>query len=183
MLVAIAAILGLVTISDGFLYLGLQRHLDIDVRYFPLLYVATGLSYALLAAPFGQLADRIGRGKVFIGGYVLLIVVYTSLLLPAVGPAELIVYLMLFGAYYAATDGVLAALASAVLPEKLRGSGLALLGTATNLTRIGSSVLFGALWAAFGVQAAVVVFGCMLLAAGVASAVGLACTAGRPVRA
>ena len=37
----------------------------------------------------------------------------------------------LLGGYYAATDGVLAALASGILPSAPRGSGLALLATAT----------------------------------------------------
>ena len=39
----------------------------------------------LLAVPVGQLADRIGRGRVFVGGYALLLVVYAALLLPPLG--------------------------------------------------------------------------------------------------
>jgi MFS family permease len=182
-LVVMAAILGLVTISDGFLYLGLQRHLHLDARFFPLLYVGTAFSYALLATPLGRLADRVGHGRVFVGGYAVLLLVYTSLLLPAIGLAELVVYLVLFGAYYAATDGVLSALASAVLPAELRGSGLALLGTATNLARLFSSVLFGALWTAFGIQVAAVGFAGALLVAGALSAVGLARTSERAAHA
>ena len=45
-------------------------------------------------------------------------------------------YLGLLGAYYAATDGVLMALASAVVPDELRASGLALLVTATSIARL-----------------------------------------------
>jgi MFS family permease len=172
-LVAIAGILGLVTISDGFLYLALQRHVHLDPRFFPLLYVGTAVSYALLAVPLGRVADRFGRGKVFVGGYALLLVVYTSVLLPTIGVAGLLIYLLLFGAYYAATDGVLPALASSVLPADLRGSGLALLGTATNLSRLFSSILFGALWTAFGVETATLGFGAALLLAGALSAAGL----------
>ena len=41
--------------------------------FFPLLFVGTALVYMLLAVPAGRLADRIGRGKVFLGGYVLLL--------------------------------------------------------------------------------------------------------------
>ena len=32
----------------------------------------------LLAAPLGRLADRVGRGRVLIGGYILLLAVYCS---------------------------------------------------------------------------------------------------------
>ena len=39
------------------------------------------------------------------------------------GRFALVLYLAAFGAFYAATDGVLMALASALLPEELRASG------------------------------------------------------------
>jgi MFS family permease len=153
-LLLVGAVLGLVTMSDGFLYLTL----DFRVGFFPLLYVATALVYMLLALPLGRLADRVGRGRVFVGGYALLLLVYTALLLPSVGTAEVAVYVVLFGAYYAATDGVLMALASAVLPEALRTSGLALLTTATSLARLVASVLFGLLWTWLGIEVAVWAF-------------------------
>jgi MFS family permease len=157
-LVVIGAALSLATLSDGFLYLGLQRRLNFSLGYLPLLYVATALAYMLLAVPIGRLADRIGRGRVFIAGYGLLLLTYTSLLLPSLGTLQVIVYVLLFGAYYAATDGVLMAMASAVLSPPLRGSGLAIVTTATSLSRLFASVLFGMLWTWWGVETAVVVF-------------------------
>jgi dipeptide/tripeptide permease len=66
--------------------------------------------------------------------------------------------------YYAATEGVLMALASSVLPEELRGSGLALLVTATSVARLLASVAFGALWTWVGFDAAVAVFAVALAA-------------------
>jgi MFS family permease len=168
-LVLAGTALSLATMSDSFLYLALQRSLNFNLGFFPLLYVATALIYMLLAVPVGRLADRVGRARVFVGGYVLLAVVYTSLLLPSLGTFALIGYLLLFGAYYAATDGVLMALASAVLPVDLRTSGLALLTTATSLARLFASVLFGVLWTWWDVKVATSVFlallvGAMLLA-------------------
>ena len=49
---------------------------------FPLLYVGTSLSTAVFSAPIGWLADRIGRVPSFIGGYMVLAVVYLMLLIP-----------------------------------------------------------------------------------------------------
>lgn len=164
-LVLVGSVLGLATISDAFLYLGLQRSVQFGTAYLPLLYVGTALVYMLLAMPAGRLADRIGRGRVFLAGYALLLPVYATLLLPAAGLLPVGVALLLFGGYYAATDGVLMALASALLPPDLRGSGLALITTATNLTRLLASVLFGALWAWRGADAAVVAFGMGLVGA------------------
>jgi MFS family permease len=173
-LVLIGTALSLATMSDGLFYLGLQRRLHFSVGFFPLLYVATALIYMLLAVPIGWLTNRLGRGQVFIGGYALLLLVYTSLVLPAIGLLEVVVYLVLFGAYYAATDGVLMALASAVLPPDLRTSGLALLTTATSLARLLASVLFGLLWTWWGMEAAVMWFGAALAGAITVTTVTLA---------
>jgi MFS family permease len=117
----------------------------------------------LLATPVGRLADRVGRGRVFVGGYVLLAGVYAALLLPTIGLPAMLVVLLLLGGYYAATDGVLMALASHLVPAELRASGLALVVTATSLARLVASIAFGAVWAAAGVHAAIVTFGVALV--------------------
>jgi MFS family permease len=173
LLVAVAGALALVTMSDGFLYLALQRRLDFDARLLPLLFVGTAVVYMLLAIPIGRLADRLGRWRIFLGGYGLLLLGYALLLLPSPGPAALVGFLVLFGAYYAATEGVLMALGSAVLPASLRGSGLALIVTATSLARLVASIVFGALWTLVGMQTAIAVFAVALVAALPVAAVAL----------
>ena len=157
-LVAVAGALGLVTISDGFLFIALQRRLDFEPRVLPLLFVGTALAYMLLAIPVGRIADRVGRGRTFLAGYLPLLAAYALLLLPAGPTAELPLYLLLLGVYYAATDGVLMALASATLPPPLRGSGLALLVTATSIGRLLASILFGMIWTWYDVETAIAVF-------------------------
>jgi MFS family permease len=153
-----ATALGLATASDGFIYLLLQRRLELDPTLFPLLFTGTATTFMLLAAPVGRLADRIGRGRVMLGGYVLLLGVYVTLLGPSTGVAGLFLALFMLGAYYAATDGVLMALGSGLVTEDLRGSGLALLGTAVSASRLVASILFGALWTLAGIQTALAVF-------------------------
>jgi MFS family permease len=118
----------------------------------------------------GHLADRIGRARVLMGGYALLLAVYALLLLPVGGWPLLAAALTMLGAYYAATDGVLMALGSAVVPEELRASGLALLRTTTSLARLVASVCFGALWMLWGIDAAFACFGVALVAAAVLAA-------------
>jgi MFS family permease len=166
--------LALATVSDGLLYLGLQRRAGFEPTFFPLLFVGAAAAYMLLAVPVGRLADAVGRGKVLVGGYLLLLLVYTSLLLPSLGTPELVLYLLLFGAYYAATDGVLAALASAILPGELRATGLAFLQTVTGVGRLLSALAFGALWTLAGVEAAALAFMAALGAATLLAVVTLA---------
>jgi MFS family permease len=159
--------LSLATASDAFIFLALQDHLDLGMSLFPLLFVGSAGTYMLLAVPMGRLADRVGRGRVLIGGYALLLVVYALLLAPLGGWLLLAGVLGLLGAYYSATDGVLMALGSAVVPDEVRGSGLALLRTTTSGARLLASVIFGALWTIWGINAAITCFGAGLLVAGV----------------
>jgi MFS family permease len=168
-LVLAATALGLATISDAFLYLTLQLRLTFVITLIPLLYVGTALAYLALAVPFGRLADRWGRGRVFLAGYLLLLGVYASVLLPDVGTLELIGCLVLLGAYYAATDGVLMALASGLLGTELRTTGLALLSGANGVARLAASLLFGGLWMWLGPEVSVGLF-----LAGLVVALGLA---------
>jgi MFS family permease len=170
-LVLVGSALALVTISDPFIYLGLQRRLDFDADFIPLLFVGTALTYMFLAVPVGRLADRIGRVRVFLAGYLSLLLVYISLLLTWTGVAGVLAALILLGIYYAATDGVLAALVSAIVPEALRGTGLAFATTSITLARLAASVLFGALWTAFGIRTAIVAFAAGLVVAALAAAV------------
>ena len=102
-----AGVLGLVTISDAFLYLGLQRQTDFDPTLFPLLFTATSLAYMLLAVPVGAVADRVGRGRTFLAGHgCSWCSTAPCCCRPAAG-SPCSAYLVAFGAFYAATDGVL----------------------------------------------------------------------------
>ncbi|SER41115.1 Major Facilitator Superfamily protein [Lentzea xinjiangensis] len=145
-LVLAAALLGLVTIGDGFVYLLLQKREGLAFGWFPLLAVGTSLVYLLLAAPLGALADRVGRLKVMLGGYVALLLVYLLIHGPVGGWPLLVAVVLLYGVFYAATDGVLMALAGPVLPERLRTTGIALIQSGQALAYLGSSVLFGLAW-------------------------------------
>jgi len=157
-LAAAAAMLNVLTVSDAFVYLVFQHRSSLQTRYFPLLFVGTSVAYLLLAVPLGRVADGVGARWVVAGGYVLLGLVYLLLLVPGPGPFVLLGILGLLGAYYAATDGVLMALASSVVPEDLRTSGLGLLATVIAGGRLVSSLVFGILWAAVGPAASVAVF-------------------------
>jgi len=164
-LALVGGALAVFTISDGFLFLALQRQLDFQQRLLPILFVGTAGAFMLLAIPVGRLADRVGRGRVFLAGYVPLVAAYLLLLVPGFGSIEIALFLLLLGVYYAATDGVLMALASTTLPAALRGSGLALLVTATSLGRFLASIVFGTIWTWQDVDTAIAVFAVGLLVA------------------
>lgn len=172
-LVVAASVLGLATISDAFVYLTLQQRLQFSPTVFPLLYVATSLVYMALAIPAGRLADRLGSRAVFLAGYGLLGLVYLALLMPGTGSYGAVLGICALGGYYAATDGVLMALAGRSLPKAHVATGMAVLTTATSLTRFLSSVAFGWFWTTGDAGAAVRVFGIGLTLSIILAAVAL----------
>ena len=156
--------LALASVSDALVYVGLQRQSGFDPAVFPLLFVVTAVAFMALAIPVGRLADRIGRVPVLLAGHALLLPVYGILLSPA-GTAGVLFALLALGFYFAATDGVTTALAGAILPERLQATGIGILITVMSLGKLGSSLAFGALWFALGLQSAVLLFaGGLLLA-------------------
>jgi MFS family permease len=181
-LLVAAGALSLMTASDAFIFLALRDELHLETSLFPLLYVGSAAIFMVLATPLGRFADRVGRARVLFGGYGLLALVYATLLSPLGGWPLLVLALGLLGAYYAATNGVLMAMGSTVVPEEVRGSGLALLGTATSLAKFVASMVFGALWTLWGVQTALICFSVGLLAAAVVAAIVLVKAPGRQVR-
>ena len=178
-LTAAATMLGAVTVSDGFLYLLLQREAGFSPGLVPLLYVGTSGCYLALAVPAGGLADRIGRPHAFLAGYGLLAAAYAMTMQSGIGLPGVAACLLLLGAHYALTDGVLMAFASGRLPPQRRGRGLALLTTAGSLARLLASVVFGALWTRYGAATAVPVFLIALVAAMAVAAILLRDTGGK----
>ncbi|RSS83304.1 MFS transporter [Streptomyces sp. WAC06614] len=164
-----ALLLGLCTVSDAFVFLLLQRSTGLADRWFPLLPLGTAAAFFLLALPLGRLADRIGRWRVFLGGHLALLLCYGLLLAGGGHPALPYAVLLLHGAFYAATDGVLMAAASATVPDEHRGSGLALVQTGQALARFCCSLAFGAAWTAWGPRPALAVAGVLLAVAAAAA--------------
>lgn len=145
-LMVAAALLACLTVSDGFLYLSLQQRDNLAATWFPLLFVGTNVAYLALAVPLGRLSDRWGRAPVLVAGHLLLVGAYLAAAGPVGGVAGTLACLLLLGAFYAATDGVLAALASAVVPTEVRASGIATVQTVVASARFTSSLGFGLLW-------------------------------------
>jgi MFS family permease len=161
-----ALLLPSLTLSDGFLYLLLHKASGINAAYMPLFPVGTAAAYMLAAAPTGRLADRLGRRRLIVGGYLLMALLYILLLAGFVGGVgSVVLFLVLMGVYYAATEGVLVAVGSSWLPTARRTTGIALLLTAAGIGKLFSSLLFGWLSVEMGNQAAILsVLGALAIA-------------------
>ena len=160
-----AAGLSLASVSDALIYVGLQRKIDFEPAVFPLLYVITAVVFMGLAIPVGQLADRVGRVPVLLGGHALLFVVYGALLMSSLGYGVLVLCLVaprrLLRRHRRGDDGARRGdPAGGAAGEWDRDA-----DHRGQPRRLLSSVAFGALWFALGLQSAVLVFAVALVLA------------------
>ncbi|MFC5931575.1 MFS transporter [Cryobacterium melibiosiphilum] len=164
-LLVVAGIFGLLTVGDGFIYLVLQARSSFAAAWFPLLYVGTNLAFLVCAVPLGRLADRFGRLRVFIIGHGALLAAYVCAALPTTGALATVGCLVLLGLFYAASDGVLAALAAQYTPAGSTASGIAAAQTVVAIARLVASTGFGFLWFALGRETAVLIVAALLAVA------------------
>src|SRR5262249_33892682 len=149
------------------LYLVLIERARAGAEWIPLLYTGTAISFLTLAIPIGVVADRAGKQRTFILGHVPLLAAYGVVMGGIVPwPWGAVAAVVLLGAYYASCDGVLAGLASALLPQTTRALGLAWVATGVSLAKLSASVVFGYVWTHAGDRTAVLLFATALVAVG-----------------
>lgn len=171
------AMLTLVTVGDAFIYLTIQRTSDMSARYFPLLFAGTAVVYLVLATPLGRLADRIGTRPVFLAGNALMIMLYLILGFSSLGTTAAVLCLGLLGAYYAATDGVVPAMVSQIVPTHIRASGIAWISVVIAASRGLSALLFATLFASLGKTPTMVT---LAIAMGASIAIGIQLLSPKP---
>lgn len=154
----LATLLGAATLGDSLVYLVLQHRFGFEPQQLPLLYVATPAVCMCFAYPLGVLADRSSARRVLGFGYMALLLVYGTALLPLPSWAGVAASVGLLGLHYAATDGVFTALASEQLPDASRATGLSLLFTLNSVGRVVGGASFGLLWANIDEVLAVTIF-------------------------
>jgi MFS family permease len=173
-LLVVSGVLGLLTVGDGFIYLALLDHGGVNVTWFPLFYVGTNVAYLLLAVPIGRLADRVGRARILVLGHLALVGAYLSSVLPSSTAVATVGTLALLGVFYAATDGIIAAIAGRLVPVQARTSGIAAAQTVVALARMLASAGFGLMWLLLGPAVAMTTVAGVLVVAIVAAATRIA---------
>lgn len=187
---AIAVGLGLFTVGDGFLYLVIadfaQEGEGIGInevaRWFAYLSAGTALVFLLTATPLGRIADRVGRGRMWVAGHLLLAGAYVALLFHPTSALGVISVLILLGLYYGATDGMLPALIAGVVSAETRSGGIAVINTVQAGARAVSALAFGLIWTQFGADRGLLIAGVGLLVIVAISAVIAVLRPENPVR-
>lgn len=138
--------------SDAFLALRAQDA-GMMIALIPLAFFALNLSSSIFSMPIGILSDRIGRRPVLITGYIIFGIIYLGFGL-ANNVTWIWVLFILYGLYYAFTDGIQKAYIADIVPEGQRGTAMGTFNALTGLAALPASIIAGYLWQAFGPEVA-----------------------------
>jgi MFS family permease len=134
--------------SDAFLFLR-SEGLEASLVAVPLLYFSFNMVYALLATPLGALSDRFGRLPVLAAGYAAFTLVYLGWARASAGWQGWALFL-LYGVYYAATEGVARAFVADLAPRARRGTALGWFNGLTGLAALPANLVGAWLWSTLG---------------------------------
>lgn len=108
-------------------------------------YVYYNLIYALISYPVGILSDKLGKKKIFILGLFAFSIVYLGFAL-AKGFIYIWALFLVYGFYAAASEGVVKAWISDLIPDNFRGTAIGLVTTAISISTMIGSIFTGYLW-------------------------------------
>jgi MFS family permease len=148
LVVGVAAIFTLARFSEAFLLLRAQSA-GLTLAFVPVVMVVMNIVYALSAWPAGALSDTIGRYRLLVAGFALLIVADLVLALGSGVPAVMI-GVALWGLHMGLTQGLLSALVADTAPPALRGTAFGGFNLVSGLAQLVASIVAGGLWDAFG---------------------------------
>ena len=134
--------------SDAFLFLRTEG-LESSLAAVPLVYFAFNVIYALLATPLGALSDRWGRLPVLAGGYAAFTLVYLGWT-QARATWHVWALFLLYGAYYAATEGIARAFVADLVSGDRRGAALGWFNGLTGAAALPANLVGAWLWQQLG---------------------------------
>ncbi len=146
--VGVAAIFTLARFSEAFLLLR-AKSVGVPVTLVPTVMVVMSVVYALTAWPAGALSDTIGRYRLLIAGFALLIVADLILAFSG-GVALVMIGVAVWGLHMGLTQGLLQALVADTAPENLRGTAFGVFNLVSGLAMLLASIIAGALWDVIG---------------------------------
>ena len=144
MIVLVTAVFTLARFSEAFLLLRAQAA-GLPLALVPSVMVVMNVVYALSAWPAGMLSDSIGRYRLLMLGFALLIVADVIL---AVNGSVAVVMLgvALWGLHMGLTQGLLSAMIADTAPAELRGTAFGMFNLVGGVALLVASVVAGALW-------------------------------------
>ena len=134
--------------SNAFLILKAQ-HAGMSPAWVSGVYLAFNATYVLLAIPSGMVADRLGRRRVILAGFMLFAGAYAGFAV-ADSPWPIAGLFILYGMYMGLSDGVQRAYLATLVPEERKATGFGLYHMVVGIAILPASLIAGFLWDRIG---------------------------------
>jgi MFS family permease len=142
--VLVATIFAIGNSSDVFLILRAQQ-IGIPTVMIPVIYLLFNLIYSLSAIPAGIAADRFGRKRVILLGYVLFAIIYYGFAI-ARDTTAIWVLFGFYGLFMGLTEGIQKAFLATIIPPDFKATAFGVYNTAIGLAMFPASLIGGWLW-------------------------------------
>ena len=149
---AVLVVFSLGNSADAFLLLRLSDTLG-SVTFIPLLWAGIHVVKASLSTLGGTLSDRLGRKRVIVLGWAMYAVVYLGFATARDG-STLVAWFLVYGVYFALTEGAEKALVADLTPVARQGTAFGFSNAALGVGALLASITFGVLYERFGAATA-----------------------------
>jgi len=130
--------------SDVFLILRSQQ-LGIPTAVIPVLYLTFNLIYSLSAFPAGMAADRFGKKRIMMIGFILFAFIYYGFAVAGSATTAWVLF-GLYGIFMGLTEGVQKAFLTTIIPSDFKATAFGIYNTAIVLALFPASLIGGWLW-------------------------------------
>jgi len=142
--VAIAGIFALGNSSDVFLILRAQQS-GVSTTMIPIVYLVFNLVYSFSSIPSGMAADRFGKKRIILLGFVLFAILYCGFAL-ASDTRTIWVLFGLYGLFMGLTEGIQKAFLTTIIPADFKATAFGVYNTIVGIAMLPASLIGGWLW-------------------------------------
>lgn len=145
--IGIATLFALGNSSDAFLILRAEQ-VGIPLITIPAIYLFFNLIYSLSAIPAGMAADKFGKKRIILLGFVLFAGLYYGFAV-ATTAASIWVLFGLYGLFMALTEGIQKAFLATIIPPEFKATAFGVYAAAIGIAMLPASLIAGWLWDRF----------------------------------
>jgi MFS family permease len=142
--VLIATLFAIGNSSDVFLILRAQQ-IGISTVMIPVVYLLFNLVYSISAIPAGIAADKFGRKRVILLGFVLFAILYYGFAV-ARDTSAIWALFAFYGLFMGLTEGIQKAFLATIIPQDFKATAFGIYNTAIGLAMFPASFIGGWLW-------------------------------------
>ena len=153
-LLVVSGIFGLGAFNFSFILLK-ASDLKVEESLIPIIYAVINVAHTAVGIPAGILADRIGKEKVLIIGYMVFVVSTILMATLSGNPLSAYILALVFGIYLGIGETVQRAIIPKYVPSDMRGTAYGLYYLVAGITFFVANVVFGFLWDVYALNIAV----------------------------